>query len=512
MSYFSIRSADQIYELALDHTIEPLAVESNEIRVFDERYLALLRALGEARNDEYWIRGLSWLRKARFNVLATPLPTSDQAIGLLTAIALAREAFETCDRIYPQHAAAVSALCDSAMDVLVTNADPLSSAIAGKVVHIDDAKRMGVLLPSFGFDDVVARHLRSLSGLARVDVLAGSELQLKRPYDVLFVVGRSSWYENRRSSWVFTAPRAREIFLTCFAWTFDRSLPPARAFSRSRVSPESSSKQQPELPRPATDRAEESEIEIDWELLAQELPGHTGAGDAEDAVEARLFLLADGRAAFVGALEDSRVQVLDPEAQLGRRIEWVMTTDIAPGAFVLLRSEGGGDLIVTVADTLLGSAAGRLRGMQAEWKGRLVEQVNARGLDATVHTLRSLGSPRANRGNVMNWAAPRSLRTADEADFFAVMRLVGLEGQERVFWNAMGRLDQAHRRAGFKIRDELEHEAERADLVELQTIGTLDFTLPNGGGALTAFRVEDISPRTYTVPYQQLGEPFRPRF
>jgi hypothetical protein len=214
----------------------------------------------------------------------------------------------------------------------------------------------------------------------------------------------------------------------------------------------------------------------------------------------------------VGALGDSRVQVLDPEAQLGRRIDWVPACQVAPGAFVLLRSEGGGDLIVTVADLLLGAAAPRLREMQAEWKKRLVEQIELRGLDGTIRALRSLRSSRASRENVLNWASSRSLRTADEADFFAIMRLVGLEGQERTYWNGMGKLDQAHQRAGFKIRDELEQEAERADLVVLQTKGMLDFTLPDGGGALTAFRVEDISPQTYTVPNQQLNEPFRPRF
>jgi hypothetical protein len=334
---------------------------------------------------------------------------------------------------------------------------------------------------------------------------------MRRPYDALFVVGRSSWYQSRGTSWVFTAPRAREIVLTGYACAFDRSLPPSRAFSRSRISAQLADATPPVMPG-ARSKSDESEIEVDWELLSRELPAGAGAGDPAESVETRLLLLADGRAAFVGALEDSRVQVLDPEAQSGKRIDWIPTGEIAPGAFVMLRSEGGGDLIVTVADLLLGAAAPRLREMQAGWKVRLAKQISSHGLDATVRALRALGSARASRGNVLNWVSPRSLRTADEADFFAVMRLTGLAAEERAYWNAMGKLDQAHRRAGFKIRDELEQEAEKADLVELQTKGTLDFTLPDGGGTLTAFRVEDISPQTYTVPYQQLGEPFRPRF
>jgi hypothetical protein len=398
------------------------------------------------------------------------------------------------------------------MEVFISNSDALAHTIAQLARELEDARRIAVLLPHFGFDGAVTHHLRSLPGLTGVDVLAASELQMRRPYDALFVVGRSSWYQSRGASWVFTAPRAREIFLTGYACAFDRSLPSSRAFSRSRISPRLAGATPPVLPGASSEPSEESDIEVDWELLSRELPTSPGVNNPAESAEARLLLLADGRAAFVGALEDSRVQVLDPEAQSGRRIDWISTGEITPGAFVMLRSEGGGDLIVTVADLLLGAAAPRLREMQAGWKVRLGEQISSRGLDATVRALRALGSTRASRGNVLNWASPRSLRTADEADFFAVIRLAGLVGEERAYWNAMGKLDHAHRRAGFKIRDELEQEAEKADLVELQTKGTLDFTLPDGGGTLTAFRVEDISPQTYAVPYQQLGEPFRPRF
>lgn len=512
MTSFSLAAADELYELAQSHTIRTAPVEDDAMRALNERYIALRRALGDAHADDYWVRGLAWLKKARFNLLSTPLAVADPALGLLAAVALTRESFATCDRIYPQHADAVAALCDSAMDLFVTNADPLASAIAQAASELDEARRIAVLMPHFDFHDAVAHHLRSLPGLARADVLAAPELQMRRPYDALFVVGRSSWYENRGSAWVFTAPRARDICLVAYAWAFDRSLPLSRAFSRSRTAPQRGGTGQPLLPTIDSEPPEESEIEVDWELLSQDLPGGSGLPSPGESIEARLLLLADGRAAFVGALEDSRVQVLDPEAPSGKRVDWIPTGEIVPGTFVMLRSEGGGDLIVSVADRLLGAAAPRLREMQAGWKARLADQIDTLGLDGAVRALRSHGSSRASRGNLLNWLSPRSLRTADQADFFAVMRLAGLDAEERAYWNAMGKLDQAHRRAGFRIREQLEEEAERADLVELQTKGTLDFTLPDGGGALSAFRVEDLSPQTYTVAYQRLGEPFRPRF
>jgi len=65
VSYVSVAEADQMYGIARDHGIRALAIESDEIRAFDERYLSLRRALGDARADDYWVSGLAWLTRAR---------------------------------------------------------------------------------------------------------------------------------------------------------------------------------------------------------------------------------------------------------------------------------------------------------------------------------------------------------------------------------------------------------------------------------------------------------------
>ena len=97
----------------------------------------------------------------------------------------------------------------------------------------------------------------------------------------------------------------------------------------------------------------------------------------------------------------------------------------------LLRSEGGGDLVVAVADAILGPGGRiRLREMQAAMEvsacGRLVDETAA----SLARGRRSSGGTapiRANRSNLANWCSPRSLRTEDEQDFLAIMRAVGLE-------------------------------------------------------------------------------------
>jgi hypothetical protein len=75
----------------------------------------------------------------------------------------------------------------------------------------------------------------------------------------------------------------------------------------------------------------------------------------------------------------------------------------------------------------------------------------------------------------------------------------------------MGNLDAAHLRAGQAIRRQLEEQAEVADLSTLERTGTLDFSLPEGGGALSAYRIEEISPTVVSVPEQHIGHPFAER-
>jgi hypothetical protein len=163
---------------------------------------------------------------------------------------------------------------------------------------------------------------------------------------------------------------------------------------------------------------------------------------------------------------------------------------------------------VAVANLILGSAAQALREMQEGWKSRLRSLVEELGVAGVVSKLKQHGSVRANRSNLANWCSPRSLRTEDKQDFLAIMRTIGLEAEATEFWKAMGRLDGAHLRAGQAIRDQLEEEAENADLSLLEEQGRTDFTLAQGGGTLTAFRVEEVSPEIVSVPYQQLGDPF----
>jgi hypothetical protein len=89
------------------------------------------------------------------------------------------------------------------------------------------------------------------------------------------------------------------------------------------------------------------------------------------------------------------------------------------------------------------------------------------------------------------------------------MQVTGLTAQADRYWTGMATLESAHRKAGFAIRDRLEAEAEAADLDTLERAGMANFSLPEGGGALTAYRIEEIAASTVAVGEQHIGDPIK---
>jgi hypothetical protein len=89
------------------------------------------------------------------------------------------------------------------------------------------------------------------------------------------------------------------------------------------------------------------------------------------------------------------------------------------------------------------------------------------------------------------------------------MRLVGFGDEWARYWDMMGEIDRAHRRAGKHLRHQLLRRLEELDLTELERVGRMEITLPQvDAGSLTAFRVLDISTDSQLVSINRLGHPF----
>ena len=208
------------------------------------------------------------------------------------------------------------------------------------------------------------------------------------------------------------------------------------------------------------------------------------------------------------AAESARATVLALTHEEDDPVQRISVSSIEAGMFLLVRTGGGGEYIVHVADGVLGTHATRARQVQRDWKDRLRRKVRQKDLHQVVHQLKDYGSKIANDVNVRNWMSYRSIKTDDQKDFRAIMKLIGLEERFEDHWNTMELIDRAHRKAGHLIRKQLLAEVRNSDLQDLEKLGKMDFELPGvEGGQLTAIRIQGVHPKVFEIEVSRLGHP-----
>ena len=236
--------------------------------------------------------------------------------------------------------------------------------------------------------------------------------------------------------------------------------------------------------------------------------GHPNDASEEEYVSARLFQLEGEIVVPLDAAESARATVLMLNHEEDDPVQRVPVSSIEAGMFLLVRTGGRGEYIVSVADRVLGAHAVRARKVQRDWKDRLRRKVRQNGLHQVVQQLKDLGSKRANDVNVRNWMSYRSIKTQDPEDFRAIMRLTGLAAKSDDFWNTMELIDGAHRSAGHLIRRQLLEEVRKTNLQDLEKLGEMDFELPRAEGVhLTAIRIQGAHSQTVDVDVAKLGHP-----
>ena len=202
---------------------------------------------------------------------------------------------------------------------------------------------------------------------------------------------------------------------------------------------------------------------------------------------------------------------INPDAdEKQERVVRLPPSVLKPEMFIILRSTGGSDYIVTMADKLLGSAAAACRGQQQDWKDRLRTLVLDSSLLEVSRKLLEAGSTsRAYETNVRNWISSRNIRPHSYEDFNAIMRIIGIPDKAEEYWRSMEHIARHHQRAGQQIRRLLLRKLRSMDLTNLRRLGRLDIALPDAdAGTLTAFRVMAIEPITRLIPAGHLNHPF----
>ena len=488
----TLAEANQFYRYTAHVEIRRHIISHATFNNFCVTFHGFVRKLGEAADDPYWQPLLRYLSRYRFVQSATPVPF-DNSTAFSPAKVNDFEAQLSLGRtLYPTFAPPAVGLLEKHVSIAEQPRNPLLDAI--KEHQTDESaivvKDRGLVGPT---QEAI---LTTLTCHARV--LVPAQLSQHECFEHLIVLGPARWFPDC----IFTAPRAPRIDIMLYAWIRDTWKPTPLFISSA---PQTA--QEPAFPvshgLPTTIDAESALPAISWSAIVQDAR-QTAEHDHNER-EALLFLLEGGGAVFLENEEQASVGIIDLTDNV-KPVKRARTNELAPGMVVLLRTRGGGDYIVPIADRILGPQAAIARAKQRQWKQLLRDSVLNEGATVSVEKLRMYGSRIANETNLKNWMSDRNIKTAGFEDFNAIMTLIGKAAHAQTYWDTMGMIDQAHRKAGFHIRRLLIRQILAADLTQLQDHGTLKFTIQNeDGGSITAFRIEQVAPGAYQIPHTRLG-------
>jgi hypothetical protein len=498
----SISEVSAVYTCSEKPQTESFRVDHVPAKRFFGAVRSYLRATADYRDDPFWLPLTRQLKRWRFDIGATPLPLKDLVDEV--SVASLSQRYEAATRLYPamqpvleevvRHAAELSSCTDAPL------VDRLRTCFntGEESAHLCMAETR--LMPK------VRKHLDAVA-LHEIRLLSPAQLRNVQTFGVLALIGSLRWYP----AYLFSAPRAPKLVVIAYSWLSIK--PPAltKFDARGEVQPNRESSLASQLNRSAESREyqfdddfQNSTLEDATSFVSRALNPHIIEGET---THARAILLEGDVVVFLDADEGSSAIVIDLAEKGKRRVHRVPIGELQIGTFLLVREEGGGDYVIPVADQLLGNRAAELRRKQLEWKHLLSQRVISHGVDQTSHQLMELGGHRARPVNVRRWIWQRSIRPNDEADFVAIMSLVGRAPDARSYWDAMGLIDRAHMRAGQIIRRLLLAKVHESNLESLEQLGRMKFRLPDAGaGNLVALRVMAISSTITAIPATRLGQ------
>jgi len=514
MKTFSIDEINKLYQFAKDCRIYKHLVHQAAFRGFCTAMRDLENSLGEQVEDPYWQGLLRELKHFRFIHYAAPVPINYRADELLRFL---EDQKKDCQLFFPSFFPRLQGVIDHVSDLVAVPGNPLLEKILELMTPVDFLKT-AILLKEAYLIPVVDEVLGSLLTLKQVELVNRHQLRGVQGYQKLFVIGPHYWFPD----YSFRAPRAEEVHYIRYSWIADtwEVQPVFIRPSHSRNTNEGipSLARVGDTAREGTgEDQEQAEIpEINWQRLSTKVMRATPDDRAQEIVPSRLYLLASNHAVFLEASEHARVLALDLETggedddeEETQQIRRIPVAKLQPGIFLLLRTEGGGDYIVPIADKILGEDAAQLRQAQEQWKTRLRREVEKKELlDVCIALLDLGGSKHVSEINLRYWMSSKCIRPQDDRDFRAILKLVGLADKEAFYCDVTDRIESAHRRAGFYIRKLLIRQVATADLHEIHKKGYMEFELPGlDGGSLTAFRIEGISPTITSLSASRIGRP-----
>jgi hypothetical protein len=504
MSLPTLEQINIIYECAARYTVQRHRVKYSEFGQFCLKLNMLKDQIGESASDPYWQKYFSDLRRFRFGLTAAPFLNEYRDRRILEIYDELSNHLKHCRAVYPDFAqpaleilSLLKRMYQDEMNPLLNKLIEISASHQSVAWVIKESR----LIPHV--DDVIQMYPDLLH---RVQALHYTQMVSSNCFDRVITIGSPRWFPDS----IYTSPRANEMHIVQFSWMRDAWKLPETFVAQ--YTPTRSKRISFTDHNPVEDLGITSEsllLTLESEALAA-YTSRDGHRDYEE-IEARCVVLEGEQAIFVEADDSANVLIIDLDEDDDNRVNPISVRDLKPGAFILVRTSGGGDYIVPIADQIMGTEASLVRQRQHEWKSRLKEYVIKHGLLKTSIDLLDLGSDIANEINVRNWIFPRNIKTRSQNDFLAIMRLVGLENQANEFWASMEFISRAHRKAGYRLREILLDQVDKISPDEFKRSGKVEFKFAQNDedAGLTAFRIEEILSKTYKVSFSRIGVPFR---
>lgn len=506
MTAISLVDASRIYACADNASIHRHRVDVPLLSEYSRALKSLRLSLGEEASNDYWrevMWRVFWYRKL---MGSAPLPPSHPALLGAELIAHLQRHLRYCDEIAPRVATRTHEMLRAFESVVGLQTNPLLAAIV-ELHNSKDSEGVAILVAEARLIVPTQEVLDRSPVLEGAEALHLSELRTGRTFRRLFLVGACEWYGRG----VLSAPRAPLVDAVRYSFVPDR-WKSERAFVGQLIGNRNWEPDDFSVEEDLVDDAFET-VEmpvVDVQQLVKRIGGQHG-GSGQDVALAKLVLIEGGLGVFLEADRDSKAFVIDLDSDGEDRVVRLPVASLERGMFLLLRTEGGGDYIVPVADRLLGQQATSARASVKLWKTILGARMRDYGPAHVAKELEQRGGKGVDANDVRRWMSPTTIGTTRRENFEAILAYAGLTARGEELWNLMRRLQIAHKQAGQHIRRLLLDEVEKVDLGALRKHGFLEFELPGqDAGSLSAYRIEKIIKDELLVGASKLSRPFHP--
>lgn len=511
--FHTMSQANDLYRMKADNRISVHKVEYPQLQSWGNDFRRFKTKLGELNQEDSWrglIGSLGW---TYYCMMIAPLPlNSVECLSYYRSDDMGTMEKKCLDG-YPSYADELALLLRNLQHLRDSIDNPLLGALCdiGCQVSLNRSNCAIVIRES----RLVYAVEKQIKGFLNVDIITPKQLRGHEIYNRLIFFGPMAWFF--KDEYIRSAPRALQYDQISYRWLISREKEPISFVSTVKpnyldIRVQASLDPEPLIEDDASwslDDVAPAQISVSSFIDSFEREA-TNSPTLNEFCIAKIVWLENRHVVFINATEDAKIRIiaLDDDDPIQRK----RVDELVPGDFLLLRTEGGGDLIEPIADNIMGERAKKNRECQKRWKTLLKDALdnNHGGCFTSLSiSLIDSGAKNMTEARVRHWLTPEAILPRDRCDFDSIMNLIGMRDDIQYYWECSKEIFIAHHKAGNYIRQKLLKLVNQADIREMVRIGEMTFELgEKGGGNLTAYRVSEINETPVNIRYTKIGKLF----